>query len=120
MSITTTLQSQISRILAPLNDQQRMAVTHGGGPLLVLAGAGSGKTRVLTHRIAYLIEVQGVSPYDILAVTFTNKAAREMKERVMALAGPPGASVMLGTFHSTCVRILRREAALFQWPNFSI
>src|SRR5689334_17125364 len=103
-------QSQISRILDPLNSPQREAVTHGDGPMLVFAGAGSGKTRVLTHRIAYLIDVKGVNPYNIMAVTFTNKAAREMKERVVALAGRQGEWVTIGTFHSFCVRLLRREA----------
>jgi DNA helicase II / ATP-dependent DNA helicase PcrA len=117
---TSGHRSQISRILDPLNPQQRAAVTHGDGSLLVLAGAGSGKTRVLTHRIAYLIDVKGVSPYNILAVTFTNKAAREMKERVEALVGKPGEWVTIGTFHAFCVRILRREADLFHRPNFSI
>ncbi|MBV9279012.1 MAG: UvrD-helicase domain-containing protein [Chloroflexi bacterium] len=110
----------MSRILDPLNPQQREAVTHGDGPLLVFAGAGSGKTRVLTHRIAYLIDVKGINPYNILAVTFTNKAAREMKERVVTLAGQPGSWVTIGTFHAFCVRILRREADLFHLPNFSI
>ncbi|HEX6509934.1 MAG TPA: UvrD-helicase domain-containing protein [Chloroflexota bacterium] len=113
-------KSQISRILDPLNPPQLDAVTHGDGPMLVLAGAGSGKTRVLTHRIAYLIDVKGVSPYNILAVTFTNKAAGEMKERVIALAGTPGEWVTVGTFHAFCVRLLRREADFFHRPNFSI
>ncbi|HZU14873.1 MAG TPA: UvrD-helicase domain-containing protein [Chloroflexota bacterium] len=112
--------SQISRILDPLNPQQKEAVTHGDGPMLVLAGAGSGKTRVLTHRIAYLIDVHGVNPYNILAVTFTNKAAREMRERVIALAGREGEWVTIGTFHAFCVRLLRREADVFHRPNFSI
>ena len=113
-------QSQISRILDPLNPPQREAVTHGDGPMLVLAGAGSGKTRVLTHRIAYLLDVKGVSPYNILAVTFTNKAAAEMKERVVTLAGKPGEWVTIGTFHAFCVRLLRREAEFFHRPNFTI
>ncbi|GAC1333016.1 MAG: UvrD-helicase domain-containing protein [Chloroflexota bacterium] len=113
-------QSQISRILDPLNEPQRQAVTHGDGPVLVFAGAGSGKTRVLTHRIAYLLDVKGVNPSNILAVTFTNKAAREMKERVAALAGRPGEWVTIGTFHSFCVRLLRGEADRFHLPNFSI
>ncbi len=113
-------QSQIRRILDPLNPQQKEAVTHGDGPMLVLAGAGSGKTRVLTHRIAYLMDVHGVHPYNIMAVTFTNKAAREMKDRVVALAGQPGSMVTIGTFHAFCVRLLRREADLFHQPNFSI
>ena len=113
-------QSQIRRILDPLNPPQLEAVTHTDGPMLVLAGAGSGKTRVLTHRIAYLLDVKGISPFNILAVTFTNKAAGEMKERVIALAGRPGEFVTVGTFHSFCVRLLRAESEFFHRPNFSI
>jgi DNA helicase-2/ATP-dependent DNA helicase PcrA len=103
------LQSQ-SELLANLNPVQAGAVAHPGGPLLIVAGAGSGKTRVLTHRVAYLIEEQGVSPFQILAITFTNKAADEMKSRVAALVGPVAKGMWVSTFHSACVRILRRDA----------
>ena len=97
--------------LNKLNPQQRKAVTAGTGPVLVLAGPGSGKTRVLTQRAAYLIANEGVRPYRILAVTFTNKAAREMQDRVEKLLGPQAAEgMMLGTFHSVCARLLRRES----------
>ncbi|GGO06859.1 DNA helicase [Microbispora rosea subsp. aerata] len=97
-------------MLDGLNPQQRDAVTHQGSPLLIVAGAGSGKTRVLTHRIAYLLAERGVQPGEILAITFTNKAAREMKERVDKLIGPRSRAMWVMTFHSACVRILRREA----------
>ncbi|RSS07398.1 DNA helicase PcrA [Streptomyces sp. WAC00469] len=97
-------------LLAGLNDNQRAAVVHSGSPLLIVAGAGSGKTRVLTHRIAYLLAERGVHPGQILAITFTNKAAGEMKERVEQLVGPRANAMWVMTFHSACVRILRREA----------
>jgi DNA helicase-2/ATP-dependent DNA helicase PcrA len=92
-----------------LNPNQKEAVYHTEGPLLILAGAGSGKTRVLTHRIAYLIEEKKVAPWNIMAITFTNKAAREMRERVDKLSGQSGSDVWVSTFHSSCVRILRRH-----------
>ncbi|MEU1051031.1 DNA helicase PcrA [Streptomyces sp. NPDC005876] len=97
-------------LLAGLNDNQRAAVAHAGSPLLIVAGAGSGKTRVLTHRIAYLLAERGVHPGQILAITFTNKAAGEMKERVEQLVGPRANAMWVMTFHSACVRILRRES----------
>ena len=96
-------------IYESLNNMQQEAVYHTEGPLLILAGAGSGKTRVLTHRIAYLIAEKGVNPWNILAITFTNKAAQEMRERVDKIVGLDGGSVWVSTFHSTCVRILRRD-----------
>jgi len=97
-------------ILEGLNLQQRQAVTAPPGAILVLAGPGSGKTRVLTHRIAYLIGTLGVRPYSILAMTFTNKAAKEMQTRVEKLLGSETQGLWLGTFHASCARILRREA----------
>ncbi|MFM8966151.1 MAG: DNA helicase PcrA [Actinomycetota bacterium] len=99
-----------NRLLEGLNPQQQSAVIHHGGPLLVVAGAGSGKTRVLTRRIGYLMAERDVEPFEILAITFTNKAAGEMKERVAALVGKRAKAIWVSTFHSTCVRILRQEA----------
>ena len=100
-----------------LNPQQQAAVIHEGSPLLVVAGAGSGKTRVLTRRIAYLLGERGVNPYEVLAITFTNKAAAEMKERVAAQVGDRAKSMWVSTFHSACVRILRQEASKIGYSN---
>src|SRR5436190_3558361 len=104
-------------LLAGLNPVQAEAVTHTEGPLLIVAGAGSGKTRVLTHRIAHLIRDHGISPFEILAITFTNKAADEMKTRVGALVGPVAEKMWVSTFHSACVRILRRDADRLGYPK---
>jgi DNA helicase-2/ATP-dependent DNA helicase PcrA len=113
--------SSTENLLSGLNPAQATAVKHAGGPLLVIAGAGSGKTRVLTRRIAYLMSVRNVAPYQILAITFTNKAAGEMKARVAELVGPVAQSMWVSTFHSACVRILRQEAVRLGYSNsFSI
>ena len=111
----------VDSLLAGLNPQQRAAVLHQGGPLLIVAGAGSGKTRVLTCRIAYLLAEREVSPREILAITFTNKAAGEMATRAASLTGVRSRAMWVMTFHSACVRILRREATRFGYPSsFSI
>jgi DNA helicase-2/ATP-dependent DNA helicase PcrA len=116
-----TTATAADALLDGLNPQQRAAVVHEGSPLLIVAGAGSGKTRVLTHRIAYLLAERGVAPGEILAITFTNKAAGEMAARAAALTGARARAMWLLTFHSACVRILRREAARFGYPSsFSI
>lgn len=95
-------------ILSGLNDKQYEAVVKTEGPCLVIAGAGSGKTKVLTHKIAYLITEKSVKPWNILAITFTNKAANEMKERIANIVGDDAKDIWMGTFHSVCVRILRK------------
>ena len=111
----------VSELLHTLNKEQQQAVKHTEGPLLIMAGAGSGKTRVLTHRIAYLIDEKDVQPSNILAITFTNKAAREMKDRVEKLIGPAGHYMWVSTFHSMCVRILRRDIERIGYSrNFTI
>jgi len=112
-----SLQADTDALLGHLNPQQKEAVTHGEGPLLIFAGAGSGKTRVLTVRIAYLIATRRVWPDRLLAVTFTNKAAREMRSRVEALVGERASKMWVGTFHATAVRILRREAGRIGMPS---
>lgn len=104
-----------------LNDRQKEAVEYTEGPLLLLAGAGSGKTRVLTHRVAYLIEEKGVNPYNILAITFTNKAAGEMRDRVDRIVSHGASQVWVSTFHALCVRILRRYIDRLGYePGFTI
>src|SRR3954447_23805926 len=111
-----------AQLLEGLNPQQRLAVLHEGSPLLIVAGAGSGKTAVLTRRIAYLLAARDVGVGQVLAITFTNKAAAEMRERVVSLVGPRARAMWVSTFHSTCVRILRNQASLLPGlnSNFSI
>jgi DNA helicase-2/ATP-dependent DNA helicase PcrA len=118
----TTPAPEADQLLDGLNPQQRQAVVHEGSPLLIVAGAGSGKTAVLTRRIAYLIAARGVGVGQILAITFTNKAAAEMRERVVRLVGNRARAMWVSTFHSTCVRILRNQASLIEGlnSNFSI
>jgi DNA helicase-2/ATP-dependent DNA helicase PcrA len=122
LSVQHVIESEGDQLLDGLNPQQRQAVLHEGSPLLIVAGAGSGKTAVLTRRIAYLLAARDVGPGQILAITFTNKAAAEMRERVAALVGPRARSMWVSTFHSTCVRILRNQASLITGlnSNFSI
>jgi DNA helicase-2/ATP-dependent DNA helicase PcrA len=117
-----TIATETDQLLEGLNPQQRLAVLHEGSPLLIVAGAGSGKTAVLTRRIAYLLAARDVGVGQVLAITFTNKAAAEMRERVVALIGPRARSMWVSTFHSTCVRILRNQASLLPGlnSNFSI
>ena len=107
----------VSHIIDPLNDRQREAVSADAGPLLVLAGAGSGKTRVLTHRVAWVCEVGGLSPYSVLAVTFTNKAAAEMRARVESLLGISAAAMWVGTFHGLAHRMLRLHYEAARLPQ---
>ncbi len=115
------MEQTLEAMINTLNPEQQKAVRHTEGPLLIMAGAGSGKTRVLTHRIAYLMGEKEVAPRNILAITFTNKAAREMKERVAKLVGPQGQYMWVSTFHSMCVRILRRDIDRIGYSsNFSI
>ena len=106
----------VKNYLDNLNESQRAAVTHQEGPMIIIAGAGSGKTRVLTYRIAHLM-AQGIDPFNILALTFTNKAAREMKNRIATVAGPEASNLWMGTFHSVFARILRAEADKLGFPS---
>ena len=109
-AVLAASQPRAERLLEGLNPQQREAVVHEGSPLLIVAGAGSGKTKALTTRIAYLLAARDVQPGEVLAITFTNKAAGEMRERVAAAVGARARAMWVLTFHSACVRILRAEA----------
>ena len=119
--LSYTCLIETTDLLSGLNEPQQQAVTHDTGPLLIFAGAGSGKTRTLTHRIAYLIGQRNVGPNRILAVTFTNKAAKEMRERLETLIGPIAKRMWLGTFHALCARMLRVHGERIDLnPRFAI
>src|SRR3954447_5564455 len=122
MASSTSTSTSAERFLTGLNTNQREAVSTTDGPLLILAGPGSGKTRVIVHRVAYLLETHDVHPSHVLAVTFTNKAARELRERIEVLVGPHTArSLAVGTFHANCARWLRRDIKhLGLDPGFAI
>jgi DNA helicase-2/ATP-dependent DNA helicase PcrA len=121
MGVSTAHPARLEALVEDLNPPQRVAVEHRGGPLLVVAGAGSGKTRVLTRRIAHLLAAGDVAPWEILAITFTNKAADEMRRRVVELVGPRAERMWVSTFHSACLRILRSHAARLGYkPSFTV
>ena len=107
----------MQNLLIGLNNKQREAVENTEGPCLVIAGAGSGKTKVLTHKIAYLMQEKNIKPWNILAITFTNKAANEMKQRIENLVGDAAGDIWMGTFHSICVKILRRYVDRIGFDN---